>query len=331
MQDYRIRVLYHHIIGVGSWYKLQDKLAPNYELQSDPNFQGCSADGGMCKAFPFIAAMVILIVTTGTFNAFTIRWLLEDTSFNFIPIVVISEIIFLFTLLNFLQTAFTDPGILQKENEEESDNDFHTPLFKNVIINNTTVRLKYCDTCQFYRPPRTSHCSMCNRCIENFDHHCPWVNNCVGRRNYRFFFCFLMWLSLHILLTLSLCIYRCASVRPLWSDIPSLVVAIICFLTVFPIIGLLSFHIALIKMGLTTNEQVTHKFSGSDNPYSHGCAKNFINLFCKAKPLRYLGYKEMCNAKPRLTFLRREKGYKLQASEDNVSEYSLQVENTNVW
>ena len=38
----------------------------------------------------------------------------------------------------------------------------------------------------------------------------------------------------------------------------SLVVAIICFLTVFPIIGLLSFHIALIKMGLTTNEQVCY-------------------------------------------------------------------------
>ena len=45
---------------------------------------------------------------------FRVRWLLEDTSFNFIPIVVISEIIFLFTLLNFLQTAFTDPGVLQK-------------------------------------------------------------------------------------------------------------------------------------------------------------------------------------------------------------------------
>ena len=50
---------------------------------------------------------------------FRVRWLLEDTSFNFIPIVVISEIIFLFTLLNFLQTAFTDPGVLQKG---ETDN-----------------------------------------------------------------------------------------------------------------------------------------------------------------------------------------------------------------
>jgi hypothetical protein len=47
-------------------------------------------------------------------NLFRVRRLLRDDSFNFVPIVVISEIIFLFTLLNFLQTAFTDPGVLQK-------------------------------------------------------------------------------------------------------------------------------------------------------------------------------------------------------------------------
>ena len=47
---------------------------------------------------------------------FSVRRLLEDKSFNFIPIVVISEIVFIFTLLNFLQTAFTDPGVLQKGN-----------------------------------------------------------------------------------------------------------------------------------------------------------------------------------------------------------------------
>ncbi|GBF87428.1 S-acyltransferase 16-like [Raphidocelis subcapitata] len=52
---------------------------------------------------------------------------------------------------------------------------------------------RFCKKCQAYKPPRTHHCRVCNRCITRMDHHCPWTSNCVGHANYRPFFLLLIY------------------------------------------------------------------------------------------------------------------------------------------
>ena len=44
-----------------------------------------------------------------------------------------------------------------------------------------------CKKCNAPKPPRTHHCSVCERCVLKMDHHCPWMNNCIGLRNQKSF------------------------------------------------------------------------------------------------------------------------------------------------
>ena len=53
--------------------------------------------------------------------------------------------------------------------------------------------LRYCDKCDQFKPPRCHHCSICKMCVVNMDHHCPWLCNCIGYQNKKYFVLFLFY------------------------------------------------------------------------------------------------------------------------------------------
>ena len=48
-----------------------------------------------------------------------------------------------------------------------------------------------CRTCKFHKPARSKHCSVCQMCVSKYDHHCIWIRQCVGEKNYKWFVSFL--------------------------------------------------------------------------------------------------------------------------------------------
>ncbi|KAF5909156.1 palmitoyltransferase ZDHHC18-like isoform X2, partial [Clarias magur] len=221
--------------------------------------------------------MGLILITSGLFFVFDCPFLVEHLT-GCIP--VIGAVLFVFVLISLLQTSFSDPGILPRATPEEAadiekqiDNPNGCtssyrppPRTKEVVINQQVVKLKYCFTCKIFRPPRTSHCSLCDNCVERFDHHCPWVGNCVGKRNYRFFYMFIISLSF-----LTAFIFGCV--------------------TTHLALSLSGFHTYLVAANLTTNEDIKGSWSGKSgneetgNPYSYqNIFKNCCSVLCSPMP-----------------------------------------------
>lgn len=70
------------------------------------------------------------------------------------------------------------------------------------------ARQRICHRCDGFKPARAHHCSVCGRCILRMDHHCPWVNNCVGLNNQKHFVLFVAYVAILSWYSMALFLFR---------------------------------------------------------------------------------------------------------------------------
>ncbi|SCV00204.1 LAME_0G08218g1_1 [Lachancea meyersii CBS 8951] len=109
-----------------------------------------------------------------------------------------------------------------------------------------------CRTCRLPKYARSRHCAICGQCTLLADHHCVWVNNCIGQDNYQYFYGFL---AANVIVT-SYGSIRLAWVRRAGGDERSLLVlcALLgCFAVILTVFAY--FQVALVRDGMTTGEE----------------------------------------------------------------------------
>ena len=200
---------------------------------------------------------------------------------------------FALLLASYYRVVTTDPGKVPDDwaNTQEhvhgapsSDEDFDDGA-DGVGRGGTAMR--WCSKCDKPKPERAHHCSVCQRCVLKMDHHCPWVGNCVGFGNYKFFLLF-------VLYAWACCTYIVIAMWPAFAHIfnltssrtdsggrrkqPQFSVMIGYVFAVSVSLALLflgGFHVYLTLKNLTTIE--VHS-SREHNPYDLGHRRNWESV-----------------------------------------------------
>ncbi|SNX87570.1 related to ERF2 - subunit of a palmitoyltransferase [Melanopsichium pennsylvanicum] len=244
---------------------------------------------------PFILSYLLLLALGGLFFGFEAKWLSDNIS---PAVIAFFAYIWLLSVVNMGVTAFSDPGIIHRDLDPDPpcvlgdtpfipglqavadpEDPLAIPVQRVLRIRGQVVKVKWCETCGTYRPPRSSHCRVCDNCVENIDHHCTYLNNCIGRRNYVSFMAFLLFsilsalyviafTALHLVLLTRPTSYRYPrdegdgnapglTFRQALGRSPvSAVLFVLCIAAVGPLMLLFVYHVRLVLLNRSTVEQI---------------------------------------------------------------------------
>ena len=93
-----------------------------------------------------------------------------------------------YLLTNMIKPGFVEPSLDMVDLLKHSND-------RNIDLEN------FCFYCKVIKSTRTFHCMICQRCIEKFDHHCIYINNCLGYRNHKYFILFLFFVTSYLIVS----------------------------------------------------------------------------------------------------------------------------------
>ncbi|KAF9778223.1 zf-DHHC-domain-containing protein [Thelephora terrestris] len=154
----------------------------------------------------FVCFTTILISFNGYSSQYFViwPWYGKEVSLDLLGLIIPFNVLLAMLWWNYYLCIVTDPGRVPPQWEPDVSD-------KQGFEVNRVGNPRYCRKCKRYKPPRAHHCKDCKVCILRMDHHCPWVNNCLGQHNYAYFIRFLFYVDLACSYHLLMITYRVLS------------------------------------------------------------------------------------------------------------------------